>query len=50
MKRNQVKLHDNMLRLLQEREDEKAERRMLIERMVELRDEVRLIVRKKRII
>lgn len=45
LKRNQVKLHDNVLRLIQEREAEKKERQMLFEIVKEIRDDLKLLVR-----
>lgn len=44
MKRNQVKLHDNVVRILQQREEEKAERKELLDMVQELREEIKLMV------
>ena len=48
MKRTQVKLHDNIVRILQEREVEKKERQMHFEMIKELRDQIKLMVKKKK--
>lgn len=44
LKRNQVKLHDNVIRILQERDEEKKERMLQTKLLAELRDEVKLLV------
>lgn len=46
MKRNQVKLHDNILKVLQEREEEKKEREQQSAIIMELRNEVKMMVNK----
>lgn len=43
MKRNQAKLHDNMLVLLQERKEAAKERKTMIEMMTEMRREIKIL-------
>lgn len=45
LKRNQVKLHDNVLKLMQDHAEEKKEREKLMNLVMELRDEISLLVR-----
>ena len=45
LKRNQVKLHDNVLLLIQEKEEERKERKMFIDIILQLREEVKILVR-----
>lgn len=44
LKRNQIKLSDNILRILQERDEERKERKIQAEIISQLRDEVRILV------
>lgn len=44
LKRNNVKLHDNILKLMQEREEDKRARDIQMELIRDLRDEVKLLV------
>lgn len=44
LKRNNVKLHDNMLRIIQEREQEKKDRQKEMAIIKDLQEEVRLLV------
>lgn len=48
MKRNYVKLQDNVVLLLQERDEEKKDRKMILEIVKEVRDELKLIVIKEK--
>lgn len=44
LRRNNVKLHDNVLHLIQEKEEEKKERRLHMELLVEIRDQLKILV------
>ena len=44
MKRNNVNLHENVLALLQNREEERKERALLMKMLAELREEVKVLV------
>lgn len=44
LKRNHIKLLDNVMHLIQEREEEKRDRRICMQMILDLRDEIRLIV------
>lgn len=48
LKRNQVKLNDNVIALQQEKEEERKERQLLIDLIRDLREEVKLLVTKKK--
>ena len=44
IKRNYVKLHDNVLKIMQDREEERKERQDMMQLIIDLRDEIKLIV------
>ena len=44
MKRNQVKQHDNILRLLQLREEDRAQEIVKMQMLKDIRDELRILV------
>ena len=45
LKRNQVKLHDNVFRLIQDREQDREERKIEMEIIMDLRREIKILVR-----
>lgn len=44
LKRNHVKLHDNVLKIIQDREEEKKQREIMMDLICDLREEVKLQV------
>ena len=44
LKRNQVKLHDNVLKIIQQREEEKKERDAQLDMVQEIREDMKLLV------
>ena len=48
MKRNQVKLHDNIVVLMQEKEEAAKDRKAMMDLIAELRDEVKILNLKRR--
>lgn len=44
MRRNQVKMHDHIISLIQQKQAEKEDRVLMIEMLTEIRDDIRMRV------